>query len=266
MLQMSIIFFRELLEITLILGIVAAATQGVYKRNIYLIIGIGSGVVISFAGAFLISKLASLVSGSTQDIINAAILLISVIMIGITVIWMRKNVSTFKQNLKDTSLAINHGSLQGYAISALVAIAIIREGAEILLFSYGLITAHNYSLSQIIGGTLIGSITGLLAGLLIYFGLIKIGQKYIFVITSWLLIFLAASIASQIPIFLVSAGIIHEVGGPVWNSSEILSEHSIVGSILHIIIGYSEKPTVLQLIFYFTTFGLISISYLNEND
>ena len=43
------------------------------------------------------------------------------------------------------------------------------------------------------------------------------------------------------------------LGRTVWDTSWLLSERSILGNLLHTLIGYAERPTELQLVFYVGT-------------
>ena len=88
---------------------------------------------------------------------------------------------------------------------------------------------------------------------LTYAGLLAIPQRYIFAVTSWLIALLAAGMAAQSAQFLYSAGVVNRMGETVWNTSWLLSEGSILGKLLHTLIGYVEQPTALQLVAYIGT-------------
>jgi high-affinity iron transporter len=265
MLQISVILFREMLEITLIVGLLMAATQGVINRNIYISIGIVIGAISSAIIAASINNLSNFADGSGQDLLNISVLSISVIMIGFTVVWMKKHVSSLNNEIKKTSIAIKSGDLPSFTITTIIAMAVMREGAEIILLCYGLKVTINHNLSSLITGGLIGSLLGILVGGLIYFGLINFCRKYIFLVTNWLLIFLAASTASQIPNFLASAGYLTKYTDPLWNSASLISERSLIGNVLHMLFGYSEQPSLMQIIFYLGTFGIISSYFISSS-
>jgi len=58
-------------------------------------------------------------------------------------------------------------------------------------------------------------------------------------VTSWLVLLLAAGLASQGAVFLMQADLLPSLGGNVWDTSFLLSDHDIVGKILHTLIGYT---------------------------
>ena len=71
--------------------------------------------------------------------------------------------------------------------------------------------------------------------------------------TSWLIALLAAGMAAQSVQFLNNAGYAEVLGRTVWDTSWILSEGSLLGRLLHTLIGYTERPTELQLTVYVGT-------------
>ena len=68
--------------------------------------------------------------------------------------------------------------------------------------------------------------------------------------TSWLIALLAAGMAAQCVQFLNSAGMVVALDQTVWDTSWLLSEKSIFGRMLHALIGYTERPTEMQLVVY----------------
>ena len=88
---------------------------------------------------------------------------------------------------------------------------------------------------------------------LTYFGLLAIPNRYIFSVTSWLIALLAAGMASQAVQFLNNAGMATVLERTVWDTSWLLSEGSLFGKMLHALIGYTERPTELQLMVYIAT-------------
>ena len=71
--------------------------------------------------------------------------------------------------------------------------------------------------------------------------------------TSWLIALLAAGMASQSVQFLNNAGVVVALDSTVWDTSWLLSEGSLFGQMLHALIGYTERPTEMQLMVYIAT-------------
>ena len=91
---------------------------------------------------------------------------------------------------------------------------------------------------------------GVALGALIYFGLLAIPLRRLFTVTSWLILLLAAGMASQGAAFLMQANLLPALGNDLWNTSSILSENSMLGLLLHVLIGYSSQPAGIQVVFY----------------
>jgi high-affinity iron transporter len=113
------------------------------------------------------------------------------------------------------------------------------------------------------GALLAGGVLGLLAGAAVtglsYFGLIAIPTRYIFQVTSVLLALLAAGMAAQAVRFLQSAGVVTALHTKLWDTSWLLPDASIPGRMLHVLVGYTDKPNGLQLIAYVATLATIVI-------
>ena len=75
--------------------------------------------------------------------------------------------------------------------------------------------------------------------------------------TSWLVLLLAAGMASQGAAFLMQADLLPPLGTGLWDTSFLLSEHSLPGRVLHTLIGYTAQPAGIQLVFYLATLLVI---------
>jgi high-affinity iron transporter len=144
------------------------------------------------------------------------------------------------------------------ALLIVVAIAVLREGSEIVLFLYGQ-AASGASPLAIAGGIAMGVACGVAVGFLLYFGLLGIPMRYFFSATNWLMLLLAAGLASQAAGFLIQADVLPAFGNRVWDSSFLLTNTSRVGKTLHTLIGYDAQPAGMQLLFYAVTAIAIAV-------
>lgn len=252
MLQSFIIVFREILEIALVLSVLLAATRGLAGRGRWIGLGIaggiaGSGVVAAFAQA-----IADMAEGMGQELFNGAILLAAALMIGWTVVWMKKHGRAIAEHVKKLGHSVREGELPMYSLSVVVLLAVLREGSEIVLFTYGALAAGTGIAAVILGG-LGGLAAGAAVGLALYLGLIRIATRHLFGVTSLLLMFVAAGMAAQAAGYFSAAGILPELAPELWNSAAYVPESSLTGQILHALIGYSESPSGIQLAFYAAT-------------
>ena len=53
--------------------------------------------------------------------------------------------------------------------------------------------------------------------------------------------------------FLYNAGLVEVLGNRLWDSSGFLPQDSLIGRLLHTLIGYTDRPTELQVIAYVAT-------------
>jgi high-affinity iron transporter len=252
MLGALIIVFREVIEAGLIVGIVMAATQGVAGRGRWIAIGIGAGV----AGAAIVASFAGAISqafqGSGQELFNACVLAIAVVMLMWHNAWMSRHGREIAAEMRNIGTAVSEGAKPLTALAVVVGLAVLREGSEVVLFLYGIV-ASGTSMSALFVGGLLGVACGVAFSALTYFGLLAIPQRYIFAVTSWLIALLAAGMASQSVQFLNNGGVLTALDSTMWDTSGLLSEGSIPGRLLHTMIGYTERPTGMQIIVYVCT-------------
>jgi high-affinity iron transporter len=131
-----------------------------------------------------------------------------------------------------------------------VSIAVLREGSEVVLFLYGIASAGGTSAMGMFAGSVLGLIAGAATSGLMYFGLLAIPAHRLFGVTSWLITLLAAGMAAQAVLFIQQGGYLEFGTSAVWDTSWLLPEGSVVGRLLHTLVGYSDAPSGAQLIAY----------------
>jgi high-affinity iron transporter len=177
---------------------------------------------------------------------------------------MRSHAREFVTELRQTGEKVSEGTLPGFSLSLIIGLALMREGSEIVLFIYGMILSGQTT-SSIVAGSVIGLALGTVVGALLYLGLVKMSAKYMLKVTGWLLILLVAGLSSQGAGYLSAAGYFSHFSTPLWNTSWLLSEEDITGKALHSLIGYSARPTAIEVLFYVATLaGLLSILKLTD--
>jgi high-affinity iron transporter len=160
--------------------------------------------------------------------------------------------------MKSVGSAVQAGARPLSALMIVVTIAVLREGSEVVLFLYGQ-AASGAGLIDIAGGIALGVIGGVGIGFLLYFGLLGIPMRYFFSATNWLMLLLAAGLASQAAGFLIQADVLPAFGNRVWDTSALLSNSSLIGKTLHTLIGYDAQPAGMQLLFYAVTAVAIAL-------
>lgn len=244
----AIIVFRETLEAALFVGIMAAATRGLAGRSRWLIAGVlagGAGALALAAGAEQISALAD---GVGQDLVNACILAVALVMLTWHCVWVSNHGARAASEARALGSSFRQGQRAPWALMVVVALSVLREGAETVLFVAGYATGSG--LTGTLTGALAGVLTGSAIGALIYLGLSRVPMQRMFAVTNTLILLLAASIASQLARALSQAGLINVWGQPLWDTSGVLRMDSPVGTLAHALVGYDAQPSGLQLAFY----------------
>ena len=251
-----LLVFREVLEAALIVSIVAAATRGVSRRGAW----IGAGLALGVLGALLVAAFAGAIadamSGMGQEWFNAIVLLAAVLMIAWHVVWMSRHARELSSHMKAVGKDVSSGSRPMTALLMVVAIAVLREGSEVVLFGYGLIGSGS-SLGSVALGALLGVVGGVAVGFAMYFGLLKIPMRHFFSATNGLLVLLAAGLASSAAGKLVQADALPTLVDTLWDTSWLLSDDSLLGKAMHVLVGYTAQPSGMEMLFYAITLVLL---------
>jgi high-affinity iron transporter len=260
MLGALIVVFREIIEAGLIVGIAMAVTRGVAGRGRFIGAGVAAGVLgACLVGAF-INTISNAFQGVGQELFNATILGFAVIMLTWHNVWMARHGRAMAAEMRRAGEAVKTGASTLTGLALVVAIAVLREGSEIALFLYGIFVASAPGSGL---GLFIGALMGLALGAgvtaLTYGGLVQIPSRYIFSVTSVLIALLAAGLAAQAVGFLEQADVVTALPSQLWDTSNILSDSSLVGRVLHTLIGYSDHPSAMEVLSYIATLTAIAL-------
>lgn len=250
----ALLVFREVLEAALIVSVVAAATRGVRQRGMF----IGSGIALGIVGAALVAWsadwLAGAVSGMGQELFNAGVLLAAVLMIGWHVLWMSGHGRDLSRQMKAMGSAVQTGASSLGMLLAVVALAVLREGSEIVLFLYGMRAG---GADHLWTGLAVGVVAGAALGYALYAGLLRIPLRHFFSATNAMLVLLAAGLASTAARYLIQADMVPAWGYRLWDSSWLLGNGSLPGQAAHILMGYDAQPAGMQMVFFVATLALL---------
>ncbi len=260
MLAAALIVFREVFEAALIISIVLAATRGVRGRGLWIGGGAGGGVLAAGLVAAFAGAIAQAVSGMGQELLNATVLLVAVAMLGWHNVWMGRHARDLAADFQRVGREVAQGARPLYALAIAAGMATMREGSEVVLFLWGISAGTSGQAAAMTVGGALGLAGGVAVGLLLYLGLMRIPQRHIFSVTSWMILLLAAGMASQGAGFLVQAGWLPPLGAPVWDTSFVLADGTVLGRALKALVGYTARPDGMQLLFYLAT--LVGIAVL----
>ena len=253
MLGSAIIVFREVLEAALIVGIVLAASTGARRRGLWISTGLAGGVVGAGLVALFAAEIAEAAAGIGQELLNAVILLLAVGMLGWHNIWMSRHGRELAATAREVGDAVISGARPLYVLAVVVGLAVLREGSETVLFLYGLAAGGGLGAGSLLAGGTLGLAGGVAVGAALYLGLLRIPTRRLFTVTGWMVLLLAAGMASQAAGYLVQADLLPPLGNAVWDTSAVLTEDSVLGKALHTLIGYVSRPEGIQILFYLAT-------------
>ena len=206
-----IIMFREVLEASLIIGILYTYLKKSNNEDSIKMLwgGVGTAIFLSIVASVLFQMIAGGFEGSASKIFEGIVMIIASVVLTTMIIWMaqNKNISEDLENKAKQSLS----SGLKYGIFTLAFVAVFREGVEIILFLYAIGIKDGISIFP----SVIGTILGLLAGYAIFVQGVRIPLKQFFNVTSVFLIFVAAGMLTYGVHELESGGVIPYMGGDI---------------------------------------------------
>lgn len=244
----AVIVFRETLEAALFVGIMAAATRGLAGRSRWVAAGVLAGVLGAMGLAAGAEQLADWADGIGQDLVNSAILLLAWAMLTWHCVWVSNHGAQAAADARALGQSVRQGERTMWGLMMLVALSVLREGAEAVLFVAGY--ASGNGMPATLTGAALGVVAGAVVGVIVYFGLSRVPMRHMFKVTNGLIMLLVAAIASQLARTLAQAGLIERWSQAVWDTSGWLPMNSSLGTLAHALIGYEAQPTGLQVAFY----------------
>ena len=216
-----VIMFREVLEASLIIGILYTYLKKSNNEDSIKMLwgGVGAAILISVIVSVIFQNFAGGFEGSSSKIFEGIVMILASAVLTTMIIWMaqNKNISEELENKAKESLSSGFK----YGIFTLAFVAVFREGVEIILFLYAIGVKDGISIFP----SIIGTVLGLAAGYAIFAQGIKIPLKKFFNVTSVFLIFVSAGMLTYGIHELESGGVIPYIGGDI-----TIEESSIIAT------------------------------------
>ena len=261
-----IIVFREVLEASLIIGILYTFLKQTNQEEsiVKLWQGVLVALVVSIIGSFVFQQFAGGFQGQAEKLFEGVVMIVAASVLGTVIVWMAKN-KNIAEDLKGKAEQALSSNKVGLGIFILAFISVFREGIETILFLYGVMMKQG-GLS--ISLSLLGAAMGIGVGYLIFVQGKKVPLKTFFNVSSILLIFVAAGMFAYGIHELESAGVIPDYGR-IWDinppkfadgSYPLMHDKGYVGSLLKGLFGYNGDPSLIELLTWF--FSLSGLTYL----
>jgi high-affinity iron transporter len=241
-----VITLREGFEAALLLGIVYAylAQTELRRYHAWVTGGAAAGLVASILLGVVISMISGPLLDIGPDLIAAAVMLLAVGLLTWHAWWMNQHARALSGQVHQQVDSVRAtGRLSVLAVIAFTAV--FREGAETVLFLWGLMTqVHVDGALGLVGAASGIAIAGIL-GWLIFRGGRHIPVRRFFAVTTVLLVLVAAGLLSSAIARLDNLGWVPSTA-TLWDTSWLLQDGSGVGGFLAGLIGYRARPTLLE--------------------
>ncbi len=241
-----IIILREVLEAALLISILSAQSNMLGMSRRWMGPGIGLGLFGAVIYGLSIGVVSEWFGGFGQELVNATMQgLIYLLLVCFVFLVMRY------PRHHDTRIT----RLIPVLMALAVALAVTREGFEILVYLYGFSGIFSQLLTVSMGA-IIGAGIGISTGVLLYYLLCHPAIQRVPVIGFGLLALFGAGLLSQAIMLLIQANWLPSQM-PLWDTTAWLPESSVTGQLLYVLVGYEATPTAIQVIFHFS--GLLLV-------
>ena len=270
MIPTFVIFLREGIEASMIVAILLAYLQRSGQRRHFrdVFSGVAAALVLTLGGGIAAFFLIRHYEGSNvQTYFETATYLLAAVVLTYMTFWMQLHAKGLTLELEHRSdHALSKGRRWGLGLLAFQAVG--REGLETMVFTLAIIFASDRQAASPVHGRLllIGAALGLAVALSVAFAIFKLGAKlnmrrFFRVLGIVLMVFAAGLLADAVEnmqqLHWLDFG--HHV---LWNTSGTISEASSFGDALHSLLGYADRPTVLQAFVWLIYLVLSTILFI----
>ncbi|MDH5886119.1 FTR1 family iron permease [Vibrio splendidus] len=255
--QVTFVIWRESIEALLLISIIYAwLKQHIDGRHglKYLWGGVVIGCIASVVLALLIYGVFNILDDTGQSLFMVIMEIAACLLIVQMVYWMSRHGKSLKSDI-ETGLTTQTQRKNWWGVTFIVAIAIAREGSEVVVFLSSFIMALNksnavYFFISVFGGIAIAAFTVYLFSLFKRF----IPWRIFFNLTGVILLFLAISLLLKgmeeginllieydysVPDFLYL---------PAWDTTNIIDDSGLFGNLLSSFFAYRSQPIWLSVV------------------
>ena len=283
-----VITLREGVEAALVVGIVLAYLKKANQTRLYpwVYAGIGVGIGASVLIGILFSGILQALATSDQPyaavlkpLLEAIFCTVAIALLSWMLVWMTQQARFLKTEVEGAiGVALEGNPGAGWGVFGLVAIAVLREGFETVLF-----IAAQFQQGWM---PVLGAIAGLIGATGIGFLLFQLGVKinlrrFFQVMGILLLLIVAGLVVTALRKFDAAIGVLSHVdpqfaylcsnansscilGPQLWDTSGVLPDRQFPGILLKAFFGYTQKLYLVQAIGYVLFLGTVGGVYLRS--
>lgn len=246
-----LIMLREGIEAALIVGIISSYLKQTGRAGAmrWVWLGIGLAVALCAAVAMVIQYGGHEYPQKQQELIEAVVAIIAVVILTGMVFWMKKAGRHMKAGLQQSiDRAMARGDRWTWALVGMAFLAVAREGLESLFFLLAIVQQD--ATGHAIAGAALGLAVAVALGVGLYHGSVRMNLQLFFRWTGVLIIFVAAGLAAAALKSLHEAGIWNQLQALAFDWTQTLPVYSLGGSVLAAVFGYNDHPTVGEVAVY----------------
>lgn len=243
-----LIMLREGLEAALIVSLIASYLKRTQRTRWFP--AMWAGVFIAAALCLALGLFINATTGEfpqkQQELFEGIVAVIAVAILTSMVFWMRNVARNMKATLeKSVDQALQKSGGSGFPLVLMVFLAVAREGLESVFFLLAAFTQDvGYAPPA---GAVLGLLSAVVIGMLLYYGGIRLNLAHFFRWTSLFMLLVAAGLAAGAIRAFHEAGLWNHFQSTAFDFSNLLSTHSVIGTLLEGILGYQEAPSVSEV-------------------
>jgi high-affinity iron transporter len=245
-----VITLREVVEASLIVGIIAAFLVKEGRRDALrqMWVGVAIAVVLCAAVGVALDVLGEELPQQKQEGLETIVGLVAVAMITYMIVWMTRHSRGIKAELEgEAASALATGS--AIALVGMAFLAVLREGFETSVFLLAAFQdARNTTAAG--AGAVLGVICALLIGLALYRGGARINLSRFFRITGLVLVFVAAGLLATAVHTAHGAGWLSSFQSQAVDLSWLIKPGTVTESLLTGMLGLRPVMTVGEVVIY----------------
>jgi high-affinity iron transporter len=243
-----VITLREGFEAALVLGLIYTYLEKIGARREFRYVTVGAlvGIAASVALGVMVTVLSGPLVDLGPDLIGAAILFAASATLTWHGWWMRQHARAIRGDLEQRIEAAK-ARQQFWVVGVIAFTGVFREGAETVLFIWGLLTQVGTKAggSLLALGGVLGVLGAIVLGVLVFQGARQVSLRRFFAWTSAFLLLLAAGLFSTGVGRLQGLGLL-PAADTLWDTSGWLDDGSFVGSLLAGLLGYRARPSTWE--------------------
>jgi len=245
-----IIILREVLEAALMVSVLLAVSRILQLDTRWLRVALVVGIAGAATYGRFLDTVSELFEGVGQELFNALLqfAVLGFLAMVAFLVARQRGQRCGRHTVLPTLMAMA------------VALAITREGAEVLIYVSGFWHLSDF-LSSVGIGSLAGAAIGCSVGVLFYYLLLAVSPGRALFISLVLLGLAAAGMSAQAMGLLIQADWV-TVNAPLWDSSGFIPENSLPGQLLYALIGYEASPSAIEVATYAASIVIMAMSVM----